>query len=627
MYIKGKDLISLARDLVLDYLTVPDGQEVKLSKEHFYLLIISKFVLTKERLVKKDSVNEVKVVNGEEQRIETRLFFDLDENKNQYYLIKFFIDKLGININEVTIPNSRELCITPEEYIDKHPFENCKEYVYIYHLIRNQLAHGKYSLDTNTGKIYLSEMNYTVPIELLDAVSIIRTGKEIPQYNKNEITYSYIDYDKVGYYYNSYSLKKDAYDKIYYKLKFPEIFYKKVYYKPNKSNKEFEYYYPLEKEYERINDDIIYNSLNLKEKEYYMKPEKVNIIFPDDTKSFINIGETYNLNDGIEVRKDSHKEPDDIIDVYYIDELERIKKALKKIRSSRKVRKLNNDYYDRLHLLDELIKKADSYKREERANVLIDIDNLYTELIDLLDLADIDFDSDYLISLYNYMQILSEYYDGTTQDYRFLKVSRVLTEASPFNKIDSKSIYEDRNNKIRGRCESIINTIKTKDIDKNKKELINILNNVGSIINTMLEHLMFRNADFVRAVRNSVQHGNFGVDSVIDDDVNLELFDQKEHSKSDKEFSIIAPSKDIFLMFNEIESDEKVREGNYSIGDLLNEVKLLLDEQKYIDFHEIILKILNEVYSDKKDVFNTNIMLVLEDMEKLEEKLKSAVKE
>lgn len=56
-----KNLIKLSRELVENLLS---ENKQKLGKEHFFMFSISKFILLKERILKKDSVNNVLYFNN-----------------------------------------------------------------------------------------------------------------------------------------------------------------------------------------------------------------------------------------------------------------------------------------------------------------------------------------------------------------------------------------------------------------------------------------------------------------------------------------------------------------------------------------------------------------------------------
>ena len=57
------DLIKLSRELVENLLS---GNKQKLGKEYFFMFSISRFILLKERLLKKDSTNNILYFNNVE---------------------------------------------------------------------------------------------------------------------------------------------------------------------------------------------------------------------------------------------------------------------------------------------------------------------------------------------------------------------------------------------------------------------------------------------------------------------------------------------------------------------------------------------------------------------------------
>ncbi len=101
-----------------------------LGKDAFYMFSISKFILLKERIIKKDSVNNI-------------LYFD--NNKFNAYIpiildfYKQILKSGSYTRNDTTIELS-------DKRNKPHKFEDA---IWCFNKVRDSLAHGKYSFDFN----------------------------------------------------------------------------------------------------------------------------------------------------------------------------------------------------------------------------------------------------------------------------------------------------------------------------------------------------------------------------------------------------------------------------------------------------------------------------------------------
>ena len=76
------DLIKLSRELVENLLS---GNKQKLGKEYFFMFSISRFILLKERLLKKDSTNNILYFNNIENAKYTSNIIVCRRNKEKWY--------------------------------------------------------------------------------------------------------------------------------------------------------------------------------------------------------------------------------------------------------------------------------------------------------------------------------------------------------------------------------------------------------------------------------------------------------------------------------------------------------------------------------------------------------------
>lgn len=179
-------LLKISKQLV-EYIT--NGKSIFLGKEHYIMLSISKFIITKERLIRTDSNGKI-------------LYFDdTTENKNTvnkfYELIK---DKFTFTMDNLDIPsdtfNNVILSSRKED-------SELKRKVYIINKLRDSLAHGKYKIDTSNGSIIVENdyevsnhhyaFNCSVEPELLEVLALTpeEVDKALKQYEKGNNSNSY----------------------------------------------------------------------------------------------------------------------------------------------------------------------------------------------------------------------------------------------------------------------------------------------------------------------------------------------------------------------------------------------------------------------------------------------------
>ncbi|MCF7627989.1 hypothetical protein L3K73_12560 [Holdemanella sp. SCCA2] len=179
-------LLKISKELA-DYII--NGKSTTLRKEHYFMLSISKFIITKERLIQTDSDGKI-------------LYFDdTDDNKrtiNKFYkLIKdrfsFTMDNNDISsdtFNNVVLSSGKE-------------DSELKRKVYIINKLRDSLAHGRYRFDTASDSIIVEndyEVNShhysftcSVEPELLEVLALTpkEVDKALKQYERGNNSYNY----------------------------------------------------------------------------------------------------------------------------------------------------------------------------------------------------------------------------------------------------------------------------------------------------------------------------------------------------------------------------------------------------------------------------------------------------
>ena len=155
-----KNLIKLSRELVENLL---NGNKQKLGKEYFFMFSISKFVLLKERILKKDSTNNI-------------LYFNNVKNAKYIPAILSFADEIKKNGNYQINNTSIRL-----EKTDRDS-QKLAEALWLFNKVRDSLAHGQYTIDLENDSILINndhsndrnnayKLVCSIPIKLLNSIS------------------------------------------------------------------------------------------------------------------------------------------------------------------------------------------------------------------------------------------------------------------------------------------------------------------------------------------------------------------------------------------------------------------------------------------------------------------------
>ena len=177
-----KNLIKLSRELVENLL---NGNKQKLGKEYFFMFSISKFVLLKERILKKDSTNNI-------------LYFNNVKNAKYIPSILSFADEIKKNGNYQI--NNTSIML---EKTDRDS-QKLAEALWLFNKVRDSLAHGQYTIDLENDRILINndhsndrnnayKLVCSIPIKLLNSISFY-----IEEINKKtdekELSKSYREY-------------------------------------------------------------------------------------------------------------------------------------------------------------------------------------------------------------------------------------------------------------------------------------------------------------------------------------------------------------------------------------------------------------------------------------------------
>ena len=127
-----KNLIKLSRELVENLL---NGNKQKLGKEYFFMFSISKFVLLKERILKKDSTNNILYFNNVKnaQYIPAILSFADEIKKNGISIETNHLDKEALieNIKDYDVLVVRSATKVTSEVLEAGAKGNLKLVVWV----------------------------------------------------------------------------------------------------------------------------------------------------------------------------------------------------------------------------------------------------------------------------------------------------------------------------------------------------------------------------------------------------------------------------------------------------------------------------------------------------------------
>lgn len=179
-----KDLIKLSRELVENLF---NGKQQKLGKEYFFMFSISKFILLKEKILKKNSANNI-------------LYFDNIKDGKYIPAILSFADEIKKNGNYQINKTSIRL-----EKIDSDS-KKLAEALWLFNKVRDSLAHGQYTIDLKNDCILINndhsndknnsyKLVCSISIKLLNSISFyIEEIKETK--DKKDLSIAYRDYIK-----------------------------------------------------------------------------------------------------------------------------------------------------------------------------------------------------------------------------------------------------------------------------------------------------------------------------------------------------------------------------------------------------------------------------------------------
>lgn len=231
-----------------------------ISRDDYYIFLISRFLLLKEKIIKKESVEENDI-----------LHFNIVENWKYFEVIKYIIDY--IDKHGIIVPSNNKVVIEPFTK-DIKIIDIIKKYIRSFHLLRNIFAHGIYQIDFDHEQIIIndSKLKCSLPIEMLELFSFISDSQfhdkeEFKEYTKSKRSQYGLDFHLTNIYDNYYNYllndnllnnKNLIYNN---KYKFEKDNYKIIDYNKNNIN---EYFLSIKEQREKLIELINFLKSNKK---------------------------------------------------------------------------------------------------------------------------------------------------------------------------------------------------------------------------------------------------------------------------------------------------------------------------------------------------------------------------
>ena len=546
------NLIKLSRELVENLL---NGSKQKLGKEYFFMFSISKFVLLKERILKKDSLNKI-------------LYFNNVKDAKYIPAILSFADEIKKNGNYQINNTSIRLKKTDRDS------QKLAEALWLFNKVRDSLAHGQYTIDLENDSILINndhsndrnnayKLVCSIPIKLLNSISFY-----IEEINKKtdekELSKAYREYlEKIATNYdidtkklfdNNYIININK----YYNNKLKLDDYK--YYNDYDNNKYYNNPYNINNEF--INKDKNFERKTKQNKDFISTDE----IGDDKIKKLLNnltIEELYRLVELLlEYKPTSEKQK------------EQINQIIKKFKS----------------LVDQRIKLEEQKIFDAKSSKLM------SEISDILGIKVGTKNADATIALYMYMNLV--FSQSSEIDYSHICLRNLIIDVNPYKyedkDLDNLNLSDNERKKISStinfeknymNIKNYINKLCVEFSEKMDTRIEAYYNNPSEsfrhslmdiyavFYTSIMNSIGNRNQLIITSIRNSVEHGNYYVNK----NGSLILYDQTDHSDN-KSIKILcgALPQQLLDITKSIELGDS--KDKYNMDDFFKELETIVDK-------------------------------------------------
>ncbi len=421
--------------------------------EDYMLLLISRFLLLKERIIRKDVVSDI-------------LFFDFEKDRGYLHQIKCIVDAFEKK-NPIIPGNNLRVLFIPEAYNDPI-YDTEKMYILKFHKIRDALAHGKYDLDFEN--------------------KVIRINNTVRDFHGN------ISYSAVGV----LSIKD---------LELFSVFYSKVNSVTNTVDK-------INEERKAYNVETLSSNDILNIEKYYGEYSKY--ISKKDEKKELLKNKINNLS-LIDLKLKKNDNNRQLYSKEILQDVSGAMEYIKGILTivpeseecSEKEKSKIFEVVQKYMLAFEKICYSDEISNKDR----LDIEQVESELSKLL--SSKGKNKDKTPAVYNYLQTLlsnesNSLLEATDRENRMalgsLRMSKINYTFS------NNSEYDRRVESIIGKVQQIINLMNDYIANYNKTNNVGQLNAINSVFfnsfyEEMLLNLASKNKTILRSIRNGIDHG------------------------------------------------------------------------------------------------------------------------
>lgn len=518
-----ESLLSLSRKLTKQLL---DGKKEKLGKEFFYMFSISKFILLKETILKKDSQEHI-------------LHFDNIKNKKYIPVIYELYDYIRKN-GTYHIKESDSVLLQKRT----NDSQKLTKALWILNKVRDSFVHGQYKFDFEHDLIIIDNnhmeenepysLKCAIPLNLLNGLSFFITELENNNESKESILERYNTYLKEIS--NEYNIDISKYLKNSFINNINKQYDNKLNIKLYDNNNYNLNYYN--------NNNYIYNNLDM----VYDKPAISSKPKKDEYT-------TYDIPGQSKIKR--------YISVLELNELKKIISLLvnykpKNSNEEELIYRILLEYKSIIERKEELEKEEEFHGKTQ---------NLLNEIYHILGIKNKSKNMDAIISLYNYMALSFSYEPKI--DFSYIKTDGLIFE---FDQNYSNTISAIHN-KCKDFNEEIEFQIKHYNDHPNDGFRHSLMDKFAKFYTDILNRLSNKNEMIIKSIRNSVEHGNYKAFK----EGYVGLYDlPKQNDTSTVKFKCIATPDTLLNITNAINKESLKEE--FTLEDFFNELKNIVKD-------------------------------------------------
>lgn len=495
-----------------------DDDNPHFGQDAFYMFSVSKFILLKERIIKKDTVNNI-------------LYFDNNKFKGYIPIILEFYKQI---LESGDYKKNNTIVELTDKSVELNSLEDA---IWCFNKVRDSLAHGKYGFNFRHKCITIDNvaednsylLKCEIPIDLLNSFTFF--GEE-----------------------NIDKLDKENLKELY-----------KTYIKKMSRNFEFDnnvYYNPYIYNYISYNDYIIKNKNIIND--YIIDNGKIN----NDTYNYSNINNDLIITTKHEYAKNNNSYKklekdlviDKEIDFFLNQEIDKlsIEELCKLSKLLLLVKPKNQKEKEQIIVLLKQFKILLSQYNVEKENKEFNkkTEELICEMQKILGIKNECKNPNGIISLYSYMSLVFSQIEEI--DYSKLKIHSMLISFTPKNKIEGTAInYFNTIESIKRKCTEFNLKIESHIFNygnnRSQKYRHSLMDSFAKFYTEIMGTMGTKNKFVIDSVRNAVEHGNYKYHKKG----YIVMYDQTDHNDDETiKFVAAVNPKTLFNISKQIESSK-----------------------------------------------------------------------